>query len=79
MLCCPMTTQIKSYILLKLPRRQVAPSVILSDQIKSVDWRVSKLTFQDIRSNRIEILIEGTLDGMYRKYFAAYRVASKLP
>jgi hypothetical protein len=24
-------------------------------------------------------LIEGTLDGMYRKYFAAYRVAFKLP
>jgi hypothetical protein len=24
-------------------------------------------------------LIEGTLDNMYRKYFATYRVASKLP
>ena len=24
-------------------------------------------------------LIEGTLDRMYRKYFAAYRIASKLP
>lgn len=41
MLCCPMTTQIKGY-----PFEVVVganpPSVILSDQVKSLDWRVRK-------------------------------------
>jgi mRNA interferase MazF len=41
MLCCPMTTQIKGY-----PFEVVVgadpPSAILSDQVKSLDWRVRK-------------------------------------
>jgi mRNA interferase MazF len=40
MLCCPMTTQIKGYpfeVLAGTP-----PSVVLADQIKSVDWRSRK-------------------------------------
>ena len=41
MLCCPMTTQIKSYPF-EVPIAAVVPSVVLSDQIKSVDWRVRK-------------------------------------
>ena len=38
MLCCPMTTQIKDYpfeVLIAGPAR----SVVLADQIKSLDWR----------------------------------------
>src|SRR5207237_2844812 len=41
MLCCPMTTQIKSYPF-GVPIATAVPSVVLSDQIKSVDWRVRK-------------------------------------
>ena len=41
MLCCPMTTQIKSYPF-EVPVTAAVPSVVLSDQIKSVDWRVRK-------------------------------------
>src|SRR5262245_16452536 len=41
MLCCPMTTQIKSYPF-EVPLAAAVPSVVLSDQIKSVDWRVRK-------------------------------------
>jgi mRNA interferase MazF len=41
MLCCPMTTQIKSYPF-EVPIAAAVPSVVLSDQIKSVDWRVRK-------------------------------------
>lgn len=41
MLCCPMTTQIKGY-----PFEVVVganpPSAILSDQVKSLDWRARK-------------------------------------
>jgi mRNA interferase MazF len=41
MLCCPMTTQIKGYpfeVLITGDR----PSVVLSDQIKSLDWVMRK-------------------------------------
>ena len=41
MLCCPMTTQIMSYPF-EVPIAAAVPSVVLSDQIKSVDWRVRK-------------------------------------
>ena len=41
MLCCPMTTQIKSYPF-EVLLAGAAPSVVLSDQIKSVDWRARK-------------------------------------
>jgi len=41
MICCPMTTQIKGYpfevIVSKSP-----PSAILSDQVKSLDWRARR-------------------------------------
>jgi len=41
MLCCPMTTQIKGYpfeVLIESPRR----GAVLSDQVKSLDWRARK-------------------------------------
>jgi len=41
MLCCPMTTQIKSYPF-EVPIAGTVASVVLSDQIKSVDWRTRK-------------------------------------
>lgn len=41
MICCPMTTQIKGYpfevVISKNP-----PSAILSDQVKSLDWRARR-------------------------------------
>lgn len=43
MLCCPMTTQIKGYpfeVLIAGTR----PSAVLSDQVKSVDWKARKAT-----------------------------------
>jgi mRNA interferase MazF len=41
MLCCPMTTQIKGYPF-EVRITAAIPAVVLSDQIKSVDWRVRK-------------------------------------
>lgn len=38
MLCCPMTTQIKNYPF-EVRIAGPTPSVVLADQIKSVDWR----------------------------------------
>ena len=41
MLCCPMTTQIKGYPF-EVLIAGTTPAVVLSDQIKSVDWRSRK-------------------------------------
>lgn len=38
MLCCPMTTQIKNYPF-EVRIAGPSPSVVLADQIKSLDWR----------------------------------------
>ncbi len=41
MLCCPMTTQIKGYPF-EVVVAAIPPSAVLSDQVKSLDWRVRK-------------------------------------
>ena len=41
MICCPMTTQIKNYPFEVLVAGN-PPSVVLADQVKSLDWRVRK-------------------------------------
>jgi len=43
MICCPMTTQIKNYPFEVLIGGTPA-SVVLADQLKSLDWRVRKAT-----------------------------------
>jgi len=41
MICCPMTTQIKDYPF-EVRIAGAAPSVVLADQVKSLDWRTRK-------------------------------------
>jgi mRNA interferase MazF len=49
MLCCPMTTQIKGYPF-EVPIVGKPPSVALSDQVKSLDWRAR----QAIRKGKVK-------------------------
>jgi len=58
MICCPMTSQIKSYPFEVVVSR-TPPSVVLSDQIKSLDWKareakkkgsVSKAVIDEVRA-----------------------------
>lgn len=41
MLCCPMTTKIKGYPF-EVSLAGATPSAVLSDQMKSLDWRARK-------------------------------------
>jgi len=43
MICCPMTSQIKGYPF-EVVVSQNPPSAVLSDQVKSVDWRARRAT-----------------------------------
>jgi len=41
MVCCPMTTQVKGYPF-EVSIAGESPSVVLADQVKSLDWRVRR-------------------------------------
>jgi mRNA interferase MazF len=45
MICCPMTSKIKGYPFEVIVSQQ-PPSAVLSDQIKSLDWRARQATFK---------------------------------
>jgi mRNA interferase MazF len=61
MICCPMSKQIKNYPFEVLVAG-TTPSVVLSDQVKSVDWRVRKakrkgaLSAEELAEVRAKIL-----------------------
>src|SRR5665213_2169869 len=40
-ICCPLTTRIKSYPF-EVPQKGSRASVVLADQVKSLDWRARK-------------------------------------
>lgn len=44
MLCCPMTTQIKGYPFEVLIHAKGISGAVLSDQVKSLDWKARKAT-----------------------------------
>jgi len=45
MICCPMTSKIKGYPF-EVVVSDLPPSAVLSDQIKSLDWRARQATFK---------------------------------
>ncbi len=45
MICCPMSSKIKSYVFETIVSTN-PPSVVLTDQLKSLDWRARKATFK---------------------------------
>ena len=47
MVCCPMSSRIKGYVF-ETVITQNPPSVVLSDQVKSLDWRARKATRKDV-------------------------------
>jgi len=68
MLCCPMTTKIKGYPFEVITEVEGTSSVIIADQVKSLDWRarnakkkdeVSPETLRQVRG-RILSLISGS-------------------
>ncbi|OYV92907.1 MAG: toxin MazF [Ferrovum sp. 37-45-19] len=44
MLCCPMTTQIKGYPFEVIIQAKGVSGAVLSDQVKSLDWKARKAT-----------------------------------
>jgi mRNA interferase MazF len=66
MICCPLSTQIKGYPFEVQTQISAKPGVVLSDQVKSLDWRVRKAkkkgsvsedVLQDVRA-KIKALLQ---------------------
>ena len=66
MICCPLSTQIKGYPFEVQTLISAKPGVVLSDQVKSLDWRVrkakkkgsvSEYVLQDVRA-KIKALLQ---------------------
>ncbi len=45
MICCPMTSKIKGYVF-EVVVTASPPSVVLADQIKSLDWRARRVAYK---------------------------------
>lgn len=56
MICCPLTSQIKGYPFEVLVEIDGVQSVVLSDQVKSLDWKIRKAKFKDKVS--LDVLVE---------------------
>lgn len=53
-LMCPITSRVKGYLFeVPLPEGMAVTGVILSDQIKNLDWRVRKTEFADRLSHEV--------------------------
>jgi len=53
MICCPLTTQIKGYPFEVLIEVDEVESVILSDQIKSLNWKIRKAKYKNKVSSEV--------------------------
>jgi mRNA interferase MazF len=56
MICCPLTSQIKGYPFEVLVEMDGVNSVVLSDQVKSLDWKIRKAKFKD--KVTLDVLVE---------------------
>lgn len=63
MLCCPLTTRIKGYPF-EVPLSGRPPSVVLSDQVKSLDWRAHGATRKGVASAAEIAQVLGKVQGL---------------
>lgn len=63
MLCCPMTTRVKGYPF-EVVIGDSAESAVLSDQVKSLDWRARKATFKGRAPKTVLQEVQGKLKAL---------------
>ena len=57
-LCCPVTSKIKGYPFeVQLPDKSAVSGVVLSDQLKSHDWRSTKVKFIERASSDVMAMV----------------------
>jgi mRNA interferase MazF len=62
-ICCPMSSRIKGYVF-EVVISTTPPSVVLTDQIKSLDWRARGATFKGKIDVATLTLVKGKLNAL---------------
>jgi len=65
MICCPMTSRIKGYPFEVVVSR-TPPSVVLADQIKSLDWRARRATRKGSVAPEILAEVQGKIRALLK-------------
>jgi mRNA interferase MazF len=63
MICCPMSSRIKGYVFEVVVSR-TPPSVVLSDQLKSLDWRARGASFKEVVSQDILLDVQAKIKAL---------------
>lgn len=58
MVCCPLTTQIKSYPFEVVINDGATQSAVLADQLKSLDWKIRKAKFKSNLSHQEMMVVK---------------------
>ena len=64
MVCCPMTTKIKGHPFEVLAQVDGLASVVLSDQVKSLDWRVRKAKKKDVVASEVMLHVRAKMKAL---------------
>ena len=65
MICCPMTSQIKNYAF-EVVVTTDPPSVVLVDQVKSLDWRARRAARKDVVPDAVVADVKAKLKALLR-------------
>ena len=64
MVCCPMTTQIKGHPFEVMLRVSGVDSVVLSDQVKSLDWKAQRARKKGTASEAVMLHVRAKLKAL---------------
>jgi mRNA interferase MazF len=65
MICCPMTSRIKGYVF-EVVVTESPPSVVLADQLKSLDWRARRASHKGAVSPEVLAEVQAKLKALLR-------------
>ncbi|MBV5322642.1 MAG: endoribonuclease MazF [Ilumatobacteraceae bacterium] len=64
MICCPITTQIKGYPFEVVTQVDGVACAVLSDQVKSLDWKVRRAKKKSVASADVLVLVRAKIKAL---------------
>ena len=64
MVCCPMTTKVKGHPFEVLTEVDSLACAVLSDQVKSLDWRVRKAKKKDVVASEVMLHVRAKMKAL---------------
>ena len=64
MICCPMTTKIKAHPFEVLTQVDGVNCAVLSDQVKSLDWKVRKAKKKDVVASEVMLHVRAKMKAL---------------